>query len=187
MLAFGKRKLTVDQFLAEYAGAQGKYELVDGEVWAMAGGSATHADIAGNVFFALKQKLRGNSCRPFNSDMGLELDRGNLRYPDVAIYCDPRDFDQDLREVQVFRHPSVIFEVLSPSTVREDRGAKVFEYKRLPSVTMIVLIDPVSQSVETHDRINDHEWRHRQLLREADLVLSEPAVTLTFGEIFDIG
>lgn len=68
--------------------------------------------------------------------MGLQLDAGNLRYPDVAIYCDPRDFEQNLREVQTFRFPSVIFEVLSRSTRREDRGVKVAEYKEIATVKL---------------------------------------------------
>lgn len=116
MLARVTRRMNVDQFLKLYEGTEGKYELVDGQVYAIAGGSATHADVCLNIASALRQKLRGSGCRPFNSDMGLTLTDETLRYPDVAIYCDPRDLSRNLREVRSFRFPKLIVEVLSPST-----------------------------------------------------------------------
>ncbi len=184
MLARSTRRMTVDQFLKLYEGTEGKYELVNGVVYAMAGGSATHADVCLNIATALRQKLRGTGCRPYNSDMGLTLADETLRYPDVAVYCDPRDLQRNLREVQSFRFPKLIVEVLSPSTADEDRSEKVLAYKRLDSLAAIVLVDPLSQTLELHDRVAPNEWRHLILPPESGLTLRDPALELSFADIF---
>lgn len=184
MLARASRRMTVDQFLRKYEGAEGKYELVNGEVYAMAGGSIRHARVGGRVLAALMSKLAGTACEPFNSDTGLRLTDDTLRYPDVAIYCDPRDLERDDVKTQEFRFPKVIFEVLSPSTEDDDRGVKVAHYKRLPSLAAIVLIDPIEREIEVHERQPSGDWLHRMLPPESSLVLSDPAVTLSHTEIF---
>ena len=178
-------KMTVDQFLTMYDGVEGKYELVDGRVYAMSGGSSAHAYVAGNILTVLRQALRGTGCRPFNSDMGLKLDDETLRYPDVAVYCDSRDHDRDQSKAQWFRHPSIVFEILSPSTRVEDRAVKVLEYKSIDTVEAIVLIDPVAETIEVHERLDDGKWLHRLPEAGIDLVLATPPLTIARAVIFD--
>ena len=96
----------------------------------MSGGSVRHADVAGRIFVALWVRLQGSRCQPFNSDMGLRVDNATLRYPDIAIYSDPRDLDRDDLETREFRHPKVVIEVLSRSTAKADRSFKVFNTRR---------------------------------------------------------
>lgn len=186
MLARANRRLTVDQFLRLYEGAQGKYELVNGQVYAMAGGSATHADVCGNIFAALRNKLRGSGCRPYNSDMGLTLADETLRYPDVGVYCDPRDLERNLREVKSFAFPKLLFEVLSPSNDEDDRALKLYDYKQISSISTIVYVEPLAQTIQVYERVGLTEWRDYQLAPEASLTLRDPAVTLTFAEIFEV-
>lgn len=178
--------MTVDQFLKVYEGTEGKYELVNGQVYAMAGGTGTHADVCGNIFAGIRQKLRGSGCRPFNSDMGLTLTDETLHYPDVAVYGDPRDLAHNLSKVRSFRFPKLIFEVLSPSTADEDIGDKLLAYKKIETVTAIVLVDPVEQRIELHERIAPDEWRHLILPPEAGVTVRDPALSLTFAEIFAV-
>jgi Uma2 family endonuclease len=179
-------KMTVDQFLKMYEGVEGRFELVDGQAYAMAGGSATHAFVAGNVLSLLRQALRRTGCRPFNSDMGLRLTDDTLRYPDIAVYCDPRDLDLDLNITQSFRHPSLVLEVLSPSTRVEDRAVKVLEYKGIVTVEAIVLIDPLAKTIEVHERLDGENWLHRLPAAGIDLVVKKPALTLANADIFDL-
>lgn len=179
------RQMTVDQFLKIYEGVEGKYELVDGQVYAMAGGTATHADVCGNIFVALRRKLRGSGCRPYNSDMGLRLADTTLRYPDVAVYCDPRDLERNLREVREFSHPQAIFEVLSPSTADDDIGDKLFSYKKIDGLAAVVLVDPQAQRIELHERITPTEWHHHILPPSSGVALRDPALSLSFTEIFE--
>ena len=185
MLAPMVENMTAEEFLRIYARVEGKYELIDGQVRAMAGGSARHADVVFGLGTSLRTKLRGTACRPFNSDTGLKTSDDTVRYPDLAIYCDPRDLKQDWSETLAFRYPKIIFEVTSPSTLRSDRGTKVAEYKQLDTVLLIVLIDPLTNRVETHERHGPDAWLHRLLPPESDLVLRDPPLTLTHGEIFD--
>lgn len=179
-------EMTVDQFLKIYEGVEGRYELVDGHVYAMAGGSAAHSYIAGNVLTLLRQALRGTGCRPFNADMGLRLSDETLRYPDAAVYCDPRDLDLDPNVAQAYRHPSLVIEVLSPSTRIEDRAVKVLEYKSIATVDSIVLVDPVAKTIEVHERLDGENWLHRLPAAGIDLVLKKPALTLAHADIFDL-
>ena len=186
MLARQSRRLTVDQFLKVYEGTEGKYELVNGQVCAMAGGTATHADVCRNIASALRQKLRGSGCRPFNSDMGLTLTDETLRYPDCAVYGDPRDLERNLREVRFFRFPKLIVEVLSPSTAEEDIGDKLLAYKKIATLAAVVIVDPVDQRIELHERVAPNEWRHLILPPESRVTVRDPALTLTFAEIFAV-
>jgi len=179
----GAEALTIGEFIERYADADEKYELFNGEAVAMAGASSHHNIIATNLLVRLSNYLRGTSCRPFNSDARLELDAGNIRFPDVAIYCDPRD--TRVGDVATFSHPRVIIEVLSRSTARFDKLFKMIEYRRIESVDSIVIIEPASRSIELHERINATEWRVLTLIHGAALTLRDPAVTLTADEIFD--
>ena len=185
MLARRPRPLTPEQFFERYEGLDGKYELVGGEVVAMNGGSIAHAVIAGNIVAALAQKLRGSGCRPFNSDTGLLVDVDTVRYPDAAIYCDPRDFDADWLRERTLKHPRIVFEVLSPSTKMDDRAYKVVEYKSLASVELIVLVEPEDRSIEVHQRLDGGSWLHRHLPRDESLALGIADASLTFAEIFE--
>ena len=184
MLARANQKMTADQFLVEYSGIEGRYELVDGEVWAMAGGTMSHAAICGRIFNRLTDLAQSRGCQPFNSDMGLRVDERTIRYPDVAVYCDPRDLTRNPDTTLVLEHPTVVVEVLSPSTARDDRSTKVFEYKQIEAVQLVVLVDPATQTVETHARFGADEWRHVRHRAGADIDIDPLAARLTSAEIF---
>ncbi len=186
MLARARRKLTVEEFYDLYDTIEEKYELVDGEAWLMSGGTPAHALIAVNITTALRTKLRGTGCRPYNSDLGLRLGPQDLRYPDAAIYCDPRDLGQDPNVARDYANPVAVFEVLSPSTATEDRRVKVLQYKAIASARAIVLVDPLTQTFEMHRRDPDGEWQHLVGERGDDIVLDTPQLMLTAAEIFDL-
>lgn len=178
------QKLNVRQFLKVYEGSEDKVELIDGEVWLMAGGSQRHSDVAVNLIAALSQRLRGTGCRPYNSDMGVFIDVENMRYPDVTVTCDPRDLEQDRAAAQLLHHPGIIFEVLSPTTAGDDSTFKAQQYRRIPSVRMIVLVDPLAETLSGFERTGTDEWRDFALGKGADLALPGLPLTLTAEEIF---
>ncbi len=183
MLARSRRKLSIEQFFADYSGAV-KYELIDGEAVMMTGGTVRHGEVGGNIYAALHARLRGSGCRPFNSDTGLRIDTTGVLYPYVAIYCDPRDLDADRRDKLTLTRPVIVFEVLSPGTANDDRGYKVLVYKEIATVESIVLIDPERQRIERHDRVGPEKWQHEHLPTGSGLTLRSPVVELTFAEIF---
>ena len=183
MLARQTEWMSTAEFLDAFSGAEGKWELVRGVPRMMSGGTAAHNSIAANILTALRGKLRGTGCKPFNSDMGLEIADGEVRYPDLAIYCDPRDLALDPLVTRVFRHPSVLFEILSPSTERYDRGQKIMRYHDVQSLRTVILVDPATRLIEVYEREEGGWSLHRQRAG-ADLDILDPAVTLTHDEIF---
>lgn len=184
MLQTRPRPLTVDQFLERYEGLRDKYELINGEVYCMAGGSPLNADFAGNIFFALRAQLRRTGCIPRNSDAGVWIDDKTYLYPDVAVYCDPRDNGKDLLKDHKLYYPSLVFEVLSPTTAAEDRGAKVTLYKTIETVRAIVLVDPATLSAESYTRIDALSWTNTTHPPGFTLAFETPRVALTSDEIF---
>ena len=182
MRALATKLLTVDEFLHRYTGVEGRWELAHGVPVMMAGGTIHHGRIARNIMIALGNKLRGSGCQPFGSDVGIHVDLYRYRQPDVSVLCDPRDVEVD--EVQRAHFPRVLFEVFSPSTEDVDRGVKLGEYRRLPSVRAIVHIDPTTEVIELFERAGPSEWRERVLAPSEALELASIGTTLTREDIF---
>ena len=179
------RPITAEEFLAIDFGSDRKFELSDGVIQMMTGGSSFDADVAGNIYHALRQKLRGTGCRPYNSDMGLRVDDVNVRYPDIAIYCGKRR-DHPSHDAPVFNDPLVIFEVLSPSTLRVDQGVKFAEYRRIPSLEAIVFVDPINRLTRVLTRLPGSEdgWFDPGFGAPHDVILPGLSIALSEAEIF---
>ena len=175
--------LSAAEFIRDYESLPEKYELIDGVAWAMAGASKRHNRVAGNIFALLHGRLRGSGCEPFGPDARLLLDDGNIRFPDVAIYCDERDVGPIDQPTLSF--PKVVFEVLSPSTANDDRLRKLVEYQHIDSLQAIILIDPTTRTIDLYERAGPAEWHVVNLATGAPLVLRDPSVTLTCDEIFE--
>lgn len=175
--------MTVDQFLAIDFGTDRKFELVDGVIQMMTGGTVGHSRVAGNIFAYLRQALRGSNCRPYNADAGLRISATNLRYPDVAVYCNeprPREVDGLL----ALEDPRVIFEILSPSTERSDQRDKLEEYRALPSVDTIVFVDPYNELSRVVQRLAATSWRDDLFAQPHDVALPALGITIPHVEIF---
>lgn len=169
-----KLQLTPEEYLQGEASAEFKHEYLDGEVWAMVGASDAHVTIAGNMFFLLKQSLKGTPCRAYISDMKVNVATANaFFYPDVLVTCDGKDRDNNLYK----QHPLFIAEVLSPSTEAFDRGGKFSAYRQLESLQTYWLIDSQNRSVDCFDRTNGNEWLMRSFTDE-QAKLSIPSLEL---------
>lgn len=130
-----------------------KHEYLNGVVYAMAGGTNQHADIGGNIFTALKFRLRGKPCRAKNSDASIRLRHGHderYYYPDVSVICAPKNPHARFEE-----NPTVIFEVLSPSTERFDNEEKKNAYLRCESLQAYVLVHSERVEVTIYTRRAD--------------------------------
>jgi Uma2 family endonuclease len=135
MNAPARTRMTTEQFLAWENRQERKHELVDGVVRLMAGGTINHYRIARNVIVAFTTRLRGNPCEPFGSDVRLRTPNGDIRYLDVMIDCgSPKGADT------VAAAPTVVVEVLSPSTEWFDQTRKLEDYQSIPSVAQIAFL-----------------------------------------------
>lgn len=145
------------EYLALEEIAAVKHEFLDGHVWAMAGGTPTHAAIAANVIALLSMQLRGRPCRVFTSDLRIRvLATGLGTYPDVTVVCGGLETDPADPQGNTVTNPLVLVEVLSPSTAEYDRGEKLSHYQRIPSLGEVVLIAHDERRLEVWRREGDH-------------------------------
>ena len=139
-------------YLAWEAEQSTKHEYHDGEVFAMAGASDAHVTVAGNVYMALRNHLRGSPCSVFISAMKLRVEEDNaFFYPDVFVTC----AESDRGHSHSKSAPVLVVEVLSPATSAYDRGAKFAAYRKLPTLREYALIDPERLSLDLFRREGD--------------------------------
>jgi Uma2 family endonuclease len=159
-----------------------KAELSNGVIRMMAGKKGIHARIQRNVLAFLFVALRGSGCSPYGSDTGVRTHDLSLRYPDVSVFCGRDTPEND--ELVTFDDPKVLIEILSPSTRNEDLGAKLFEYRALPSVDNILFIDPESGTKRVLQRTEALGWTDVALDGDADVSLPSLGLILPSIEIF---
>jgi Uma2 family endonuclease len=147
-----------DDFLAvERAQSDVKHEYVDGEAFAMTGGSFNHNLIVLNLGAELRARLKDRPCRVLPSDMRVRIEAANAgKYPDLIALCEPPRFYDGRRDVLL--NPTLIVEVLSQSTEAYDRGGKFATYRRLPSLQEYALVSQGRALVEVFTRQEDGRW-----------------------------
>jgi Uma2 family endonuclease len=119
MSAHAHPRLTEDEYLALDRSSEFKSEFYDGAMYAMSGGSYPHAKIIMNLGAALHRLLRERGCSVTASDVRVRVDPNSYAYPDIAVVCgEPRFADNDKDRLL---NPTVLVEVLSPSTEAHDR------------------------------------------------------------------
>jgi Uma2 family endonuclease len=133
-----------------------KHEYLDGQIYAMAGGTPEHAALQAAVPGVLYAQLRGGRCRTHSSDLRVRVAATGLAtYPDVTVVCGPRELDPDGSSVT---NPTLLIEVLSKSTEEYDRGEKFAHYKRIPSLRQYVLVSQQERKIEVWTRDGDITW-----------------------------
>lgn len=160
MVASARRhRYTLTDYLAVEEMSQVRHEFLEGEIFAMAGGTPEHAALAAAVVVLLGNALRGGACRPYSSDLRLRVPvTGLATYPDAAVICG--DPERDPTSPTHVTNPTVIVEVLSSSTEEYDRGEKREHYARLDSLREYVLVSQSARRVEVYSR-DGADWRHR--------------------------
>jgi Uma2 family endonuclease len=135
-----------------------KHEFYQGEIFAMAGASREHDRIAGNTFASLHAQLRKRPCDIYSSDVRVRVNAAGLyTYPDISIVCGEAQFTTDKPDTLL--NPTLIVEVLSPSTEGYDRGKKFQLYRALTSLQEYVLISQDQARIERYMRqSSDHPW-----------------------------
>ncbi|MEI6656173.1 MAG: Uma2 family endonuclease [Verrucomicrobiota bacterium] len=142
--------ITIADYLAGEEVSGVKHEYLGGSVHAMAGATNRHNVIAGNSFAQLHAQLRGKSCQPFNSDTKVRIefpDHIRFYYPDAMVVCHPNQASDHFQD-----QPVVIIEVLSDSTCRTDLGEKRDAYLTIPSLKVLLYVEPGMPAVTVHRR-----------------------------------
>jgi Uma2 family endonuclease len=132
-----------------------KHEYIDGEVYAMSGGSVNHGRIAIKFITIFDTHLENSGCIIGNSDIKINiLKTNNYTYPDVSVTCDNRDKNTP----NYFTYPCLIIEVLSVSTEAYDRGGKFRMYRNNPILQDYLLVSSTSIEMDLYHQKNNGEW-----------------------------
>lgn len=149
-----KLSFTFAEYVAQEQASDTKHELVNGEIFAMAGGTIEHGRLASRVTAALLAQLRGRPCEAFSSDVRVRvLATGLATYPDLSIVCGRLAHDPE--DTNTIVNPIVLVEVLSDSTEAYDRGEKFAHYQRIPSLKEYVIVSQRSPRIEVFQRNED--------------------------------
>jgi Uma2 family endonuclease len=180
-----KKKLTVDEYLEIERAAQFKCEFFNGEMFAMSGGSLRHSLITTNVIGELRNALEGSPCRVFDSNLRLQVRKtGLFTYADAGVFCgDPEFFDG---RKDVVLNPTIVIEVLSPSTEAYDRGDKFNHYRQMPSLRQYLLVTQKQARLELFTKEPNGRWTIEGAIDGLDksIDLNSIGVTLSASRIY---
>jgi Uma2 family endonuclease len=187
-------RYTVEEYLAKDRASEGRYEYLDGFVYAMAGESGSHADICTNLVGVVHAQLRGQQCRARSKDTKVRsaaapepgtVMKGLFSYPDLVVICGEPQYMDDHRDVVL--NPAVIVEVLSDSTEAYDRGEKFRRYRTtLPTLGDYLLVSQDRPVVDHYRRGEDNQWVLMTYVGlDTELHLDSINCTLRLAELYD--
>ncbi len=153
-------RLTIEEYLGLDEASEHKWEYEDGQVYCLAGSTNNHAAIVNSLGTALDRALGERPYMVMTESPKVIVAARKHYYPDLVVSCDEREDGDDL----VVRYPLLIAEVLSPSTERRDKGAKLLAYQRVASVENILLIAADQPAALVYERVKEEpgQWRSRQ-------------------------
>jgi Uma2 family endonuclease len=176
-----KLRMKVDEFLAwADAQAHGRYELVDGEIFAMAPERARHNLVKLAAAVALRDAVRAAKlpCTVFTDGISVVIDDQNTREPDASVQC---GVDVDL-DSMILQAPMIVVEVASPSSERVDTETKLVDYFSVASICHYLMILP-EQRVVVHHRREDDGKIETRIVRDGDIALMPPGMTVPFATL----
>jgi Uma2 family endonuclease len=174
------------EYLSFERSTDARHEYLDGHVYAMAGESLEHSRICVNIAGELRASLKGRPCEVLSPNMKVvTTPAGLFGYPDVVVVCGEPQFHDERRDVLV--NPTIIFEVLSPSTEAYDRGEKFLRYRtRIATLAEYVLVSQHKPLVEHYTRQPDGAWTYSSVSDLSDnLTLPSIKCQLPLSEIYD--
>jgi Uma2 family endonuclease len=171
-----------DEYLRALELSVVKLEYCDGEIYAMAGGTPAHADLAASMMRLLGNALLGR-CRISSSDLKVRIEATDLStFPDVTIVCGER------RVAAIDPHavinPTILVEVTSTSTEDYDRGEKLGHYKQLPSLIAVLFVSHRRPQVTVVER-QGSGWTQREHRAGEEVVLDNPRLSFAIDELYD--
>jgi len=173
-----RKKMTADEFIPwAMTRPEGEhYELVAGEIVAMAPERSVHGLIKAHIVYRLRGEIdaAGLPCDVYTADMSVRIDAATVYEPDVLVRCGKR-LDPDAVEVT---DPVIVVEVRSPSTGGRDAGAKLEDYFRLPSVVHYLIVKPENRTIIHHRRQTEGMISTR-IIRDGPVRLDPPGVELS--------
>lgn len=184
MSFLAQSRYTAEQYLEMERRADTKNEFINGQIYAMSGANRIHNQITFNLAGLLHSQLRGRLCEAYVTDMRVKISStGMYTYPDVAALCGEAHFEDTHLDTLI--NPTLIIEVLSPSTEAYDRGGKFSHYRKIQSLMEYVLIAQDWYSVERFLR-QENQWLFSESTDLSDTVhLQSIQCDLLLRDIYD--
>jgi Uma2 family endonuclease len=171
------RRYTLEDYLSVEEMSAVRHEFLNGEIFAMAGGTPEHAALSAAAVVVLGRRLEGRPCRPYSADLRIRVvATGLATYADAAVICG--DPIRDPASPTHVTNPIVIVEVLSKSTEAYDRGEKREHYQQIASLREYVLVAQDKREIEVYARPTGGIWQ-RSVHRAAETVVL-PSIGLQF-------
>lgn len=182
-MALPHRRLLPEEYLALDRASEFKHEYLDGEVYMMAGAKPAHSLIAMNAGTSLNNQMGDRDCSVYGSDLRVSVAHAGLyAYPDLTIACGPPLYDE---RGETLLNPTLIVEVLSPTTEIYDRGEKFRRYQQLESLQEYVLIDQGRPVIEVFTRQPGGKWLYVAAVGlEASVMLESVGCTLVLSDVY---
>ncbi len=177
-------RISPEEYLQIERRATYRSEFLNGEMFAMAGGTRQHNRISSNLVSEINQHIKSRDCNIYSSDLRVHVpSTGYFTYPDIVITCGKEDFTDAHNDILV--NPLVIMEILSDSTASIDRGRKFEQYRELASLVEYLLIEQRTPHIEQYIRHDPQEWRYR-IIRGIDKQVLIPTIdcTLSLRDIY---
>ena len=173
--------LTHDEYFSLEEAEGVRYEFLAGEVFAMTGGTETHALIISNTTVALGNAFRDQSCRVYVSDMKLHIEAADhFCYPDVLVLC-----EEGRRSAKFVEEPALVVEVLSDSTESYDRGLKFEHYRAIEALGYYLLLAQDRLHAELFQRQSGGGWLLTEASGEAGVIrLDRWSIDLKLSELY---
>jgi Uma2 family endonuclease len=177
-------KVTAEQYLALDRAAEFRSEYLDGEIIDMSGGSMRHSLLGANIIGQLHALLLKTDCRTFTSDFRVRVSSRMYAYPDVSIVCGKLMLGDERQDILL--NPTVIFEVLSPSTEYYDRGVKLQRYREIESLQDYILVAQNEMRIEQYTRGDANTWTLRDYLHAEDfLTIASIGVSVPLAALYE--
>jgi Uma2 family endonuclease len=176
-------RVPYEEYLREERLEQQKHEWIDGEVYAMAGGTLEHARLQAAVSRVLGNALAGRPCIVYSSDARVRSPAGKMAtYPDVTVVCGRPETGSD--DSDGLLNPTLIVEVLSTSTEAYDRGTKFQRYRKIPSLREYVLVSQGAPCIEVFRRVQGDRWELSEARAGELLTFESIGCTISVDEIY---
>ena len=163
--------------------SNGKHEYLDGQIYAMAGGTPEHSALIAALGAQMANAVRGGPCRVHVTELRVRVaETGLATYPDVAIVCGP--WERDPEDANTVTNPVMVAEVLSPSTEKYDRGEKLDHYKRISSLKVAMLVAVDRREIEVWTR-EPGDWKRTVLGPGSVVETADPTIRFTVDAVYD--
>ena len=185
MTALAKRKYTVEEYIELLKNSDERFEYFNGEIFSMAAGKVAHEDIASNLIYSLTDKLKGLNYRIAGGNLAIKTVKAwPFRLPDVSVVCGERIIEE-MQGIDMLVNPTLIIEVLSPTTKGYDQDAKFLAYQAIESFKEYLLVSQNSPHVIQYVRQPSGKWLRSDIIGlESTVELESVGVTLSLGEIY---